>query len=165
MMAENHPAIRRYEIFSVILHDGRRRALIIEHENFRRDPFAIEPVADRRCAKSRGHDPKRANLFAPRKCQHAERSQANQRHRNPKQFFPKTHRRLNLPKLFNLAKLHWEPGSSVAAVYDRRINSSDAHRATLQTLSRLFQLCQLFREVFLSLPIQLDHISWSAIDE
>src|SRR5262249_50235268 len=91
MMTENHPAIRRHEIFAVILHHRRRRTLIVEDEHFRRDPFAVEAITDCRRAKSRCDNPERADLLAPRQRQHRERCQPNQRHRNPEKFFPERH--------------------------------------------------------------------------
>ena len=57
MMTENHPAIRRHKIFAVILHDRRRRALVIQDQNFRREPFAVEAIADREGAQPGDDDP------------------------------------------------------------------------------------------------------------
>ena len=54
MMAENHPAIRRDKILAVILHDRRRGALIVQDQNLRRQPFAVETIADREGAKPGG---------------------------------------------------------------------------------------------------------------
>jgi hypothetical protein len=45
--------------------------LVVQDENFRRQPFAVEPVTDRERAQARGHNPKRVDLFAPRERQDA----------------------------------------------------------------------------------------------
>ena len=73
VMAENHPAICRDKIFAIGLHDGRRRALVIEDKNFGREPFAVETIADGESAQSCDHDPKRVNRFATRKAERQER--------------------------------------------------------------------------------------------
>ena len=94
MMAEDDPAIRRHKIFAVVFDDRWRGALVIQRQHLRCQPFAVEPVTDRRRAKSSDDYPKRADLFAARKCQDRERSQAEKRDRDPKQLFPEAHRKV-----------------------------------------------------------------------
>ena len=91
VMAENHPAICRNEIFSIIVHDRRRGAFIIQDENFCREPFAVEAIADRERAKPGRDDPERADLFAARHREHGDGTSADGRHGEPQQFFPKAH--------------------------------------------------------------------------
>ena len=64
MMTECHPAIRRHEILAVILHDRGRRALVVQDEDFGREPFAVKTIADRRSHRARDDDPERADLLA-----------------------------------------------------------------------------------------------------
>ena len=73
MMAEHHPAICWNEILPVILHDRWRGAFVIENQHFRRQPFAVEAVADRERAQPRRHYPQRADLLAARKASTATR--------------------------------------------------------------------------------------------
>ena len=48
MMAENHPTIYpEQEILSIRPRDRRRGALVVQDEDFRRQPFAVEAIADR----------------------------------------------------------------------------------------------------------------------
>ena len=110
-MTENHPAVRRHKIFPVIPDNSRRRALVIEHENLRREPFAVEPITDRGPTKSGDDNPERADLLTARQRQHGERGQAQQRHRNPKQLFPEAHTRKLPEKSHGCHSL----GSSVVA--------------------------------------------------
>src|SRR5207245_583901 len=62
MMAEDDPTICWHKIFAVVFYHGRRGALVVEREHLRRQPFAVEPVTDRRRAKSSDDYPKRADL-------------------------------------------------------------------------------------------------------
>ena len=47
MMPERHPAVRRHEILAVIHHERGRGAVVVEHENFRREPLAVKAITDR----------------------------------------------------------------------------------------------------------------------
>jgi len=110
-MTEHHPAIGRHEVFAVVLDDRRSGALVIEHQDLGREPFAVKPIANRRCARTGNHDPKGVDLLAARQRQHCQRRQAEQRHRNPKQLFPETHTRKLPEKSHGCHSL----GSSVVA--------------------------------------------------
>ena len=46
MMTERHPAIGRDEILPVIDHERGRGPVVIEHEHFGREPFAVKTVAN-----------------------------------------------------------------------------------------------------------------------
>ena len=91
-MTEDHPAVRRHKILAVVLHDRRRRALLIEHEHLCRQPFAVETIANRECAQARDDDPERADLFPTRSRQDRQRAHAERGHRKPQQLFPPAHR-------------------------------------------------------------------------
>ena len=91
MMPEHHPAIRRHEIFAVIMRDGGCSALIIQDENLGCEPLAVKTVADRERAEPRGYDPKRADLFATGKPENGQRQQSQNADGDPQQFFPNIH--------------------------------------------------------------------------
>ena len=61
VVTENHPAICRDKIFSVILHKCRGSAFVIENENFGGEPFGIETVADSESAQAGDNDPECVN--------------------------------------------------------------------------------------------------------
>ncbi len=96
MMPENHPTISRDVISAVVMQHSWGSPLVIEHEYFCCQPFAIETVANGSCAKPRHNNPERADLFALRKTKHTNRHHTEQRHGAPEQFFPKTHPEWNL---------------------------------------------------------------------
>src|SRR5204863_9828363 len=64
MMSKHHPAIRWHVIFVVISHNCRRGALLIQHEHFGREPFAVKTVADRESAEPCDDDPQSTELFS-----------------------------------------------------------------------------------------------------
>ena len=91
VVTENHPAIRRHEIFAVVLHDGRRRSLIVEQKYLGRQPFAVKTIADRERTES-GHDnPERVDWFAARSGDDRQRADTHHRDRKPNQLFPPAH--------------------------------------------------------------------------
>ena len=73
MMTENHPAICRNKILSIFMRDRGRGALIVQDQDLRCQPFAVEAIADREGAKPRDDDPQRADLFAAGKREHDDR--------------------------------------------------------------------------------------------
>src|SRR5206468_8696947 len=66
MVPENHPAVCWHIILVVVLQHSRCGTLLVEHEHFCGQPFAVKTIADRQRAKSSGYDPQRADMFAAR---------------------------------------------------------------------------------------------------
>ena len=87
MMTERHPAIGRHEILAVIHHERGRGALVVQDENFCREPLAVEAIADRGRAKPGGHDPERVDRLAPGKGQHGDRRRTEQTDADPEKEF------------------------------------------------------------------------------
>src|SRR5262249_60633777 len=47
VMAENHPAVCWHIILVIVLQHGRRSTLLVEHEYFCSEPFAVKTIANR----------------------------------------------------------------------------------------------------------------------
>ncbi len=86
-MTKRHPAIRRDEILAVIHHERGRGAVVVEHENFGREPLAVEAITDRGRAQAGGHDPERVDRFAPGKGQHGDRRRTERTDADPEKEF------------------------------------------------------------------------------
>ena len=91
MMPENHPAIGRDKIFTVVLDQRGSGPLVVQHKHPGSEPFGIKTIADREGAQSSDDDPERVNLFTLRQRQDRDRPEAKETHGDPEQFFPPTH--------------------------------------------------------------------------
>src|SRR5207248_9545712 len=87
MMSKNHPAVRRHEIFAVVLHQSGSGALVIKQEHFAREPLRIETITDREGAQPRDDNPERVNLLSPAHRQNRDRPEPKQGDRDAEQRY------------------------------------------------------------------------------
>ena len=73
VMAEHDPTIRRHVVSAVFEANGRRRPVLVEGEDLRRDHLAIEAIGDDVSADGCGEQPCGVDRFAPRRGDVSER--------------------------------------------------------------------------------------------
>jgi hypothetical protein len=83
VMAEQHVFVGRYVVEAVVVFDGRRHPQPVELHHLAGDETAVEAICDQIDTDCCDHDPQRADAFAVRKCDRAEREGAEQRDRGP----------------------------------------------------------------------------------
>src|SRR5436190_24003849 len=64
-MAKNNPFVRFDKVFSIIMHLARGCATIVEHEDLRRNPLGVKPIADCITAKRGNEDVGGIKMFPP----------------------------------------------------------------------------------------------------
>ena len=87
MMSECHPAVRRHEILAVIHYERGRRPVVVEHENFCREPLAVKAITDRGRAEAGSHNPKGIDRLAPGKGQHGDGGCTERTNADPEKEF------------------------------------------------------------------------------